>query len=286
VAVTEPDVESEIYERLYGVPERARHNGAPQEHPIVIVDGATLAGTGADEAHEDPVWASPVRRRPGAAVLAATLIAAIAEALAAAFAAAVAAARWAGKELRPALAAGLATARSAGKELRPAIDGSAAAARRRPAVAGGLAAALLAVPLVALLLSAGGSSQAARARLAPPSPHAALPSAQPVTPPAVQRRSPPQPTRTTTDAPAAPVPASSTGTDTAALQHRSSKAHVLTRRTSNRRPNRVASRPPSPAPIKRSTAQERPAQPPTTTTPTTPSGSGTNVTGGQAAPPD
>jgi len=270
VALPEPDVESEIYERLYGMPERARHNGAPQEHPIVIVDGATLVGTGADEAHEGPVWATPVRRRQGAAVLAAALSAAVAEALAAAFAAGVAGARW------------------AVRELRPAIEGSSAAARRRPAIAGGLAAALIAVPLlVALLLSAGGSSHAARLRLAPSSPRATLPSAPPATPPTVQRRSPPQPTRTTTDATAGPTPASATGTGTTALQHRSSKVQVRTRRTSNRRPNRVASRPRSPAPVRRPTSQERPAQaPPTTTTPTTPSGSGTNVTGGQAAPPD
>lgn len=269
MAVTEPDVESEIYERLYGVPESARHNGVPREHPIVIVDGATLAGTGADEAPEAPVWASRARRRSGAAVLAAALVAAIAEAAAAA------------------VAAALAAARSAGKELRPAIDGSAAAARRRPVIAGGLAAALLAVPLAALLLSAGGSSEAARARLVPSSPRAALPSAPPQTPPTVQQRPPPHPTRTTADASSVPAPASATGTNTAALQHRSSKAHVLTRRTSNRRPNRVAPRLPSPAPIRRPTSHERPAQqPPTDTTPTTPSGSGTNVTGGQAAPPD
>ena len=266
--MTEPDVESEIYERLYGTPERARHNGAPQEHPIVIVDGATLAGTGADEAPEGPVWASRASRRPGAAELAARLTAAVAEALAAAGAAALAAARW------------------AGKELRPAIDRSAAAARRRPVITGGLAAALLAVPVLALLLSAGGSSQAARARLAPQAPRAARPSTQPVTPATVHRRSPAQPTHTTADAPSAPVPATATGRDTAALQHRSSKAHVLTRRTSNRRPTRVVSRPPSPAPIRRPTAHEAPARPsPTITTPTTPSGPETNVTGGQAAPP-
>ena len=43
--MAELDVESEIYERLYGLPHRERHNGGPADRPIVIVDGGVRRGT-------------------------------------------------------------------------------------------------------------------------------------------------------------------------------------------------------------------------------------------------
>ena len=64
--MAELDVESEIYERLYGLPRRERHNGEPAEHPIVIVDGAIRARPGAGEATESPIPPrSAGRRRAG-----------------------------------------------------------------------------------------------------------------------------------------------------------------------------------------------------------------------------
>jgi hypothetical protein len=42
--VPEPDVESEIYESLYGAPRRGRDEAGPGRDPIVIVDGALSAG--------------------------------------------------------------------------------------------------------------------------------------------------------------------------------------------------------------------------------------------------
>jgi hypothetical protein len=263
--VAELDVESEIYERLYGLPRRERHNGGPAEHPIVIVDGATRAGTGTGEANEGPVASrSAGRRRGRTASLGRELNRLGGEVLEAS----ATAARWVRHEFPHALAA------------------ASSAVRRRPGIAGGLAAALVAVSLLALLVSANASPTAVRMRLAttPPQAQAVLASAQPATPPAARRRSSPQPTRTAAEASAGP--ASGTGMDTAAIQQRPSKAHVLTHRTPIRRPNRVAPRPPRPAPIKQPTSHERPAHRPLTPT-TPPAGtSPTNVTGGQPAPPD
>ncbi len=264
--MAELDVESEIYERLYGLPRRERHNGGAAEHPIVIVDGGTRAGTGMDEAHESPVRPRNAGRRRGRAVPV-------------------------GRELNrlggEVLEAAATAARWVRDELPPALDAASSAVRRRPDIAGGVAAALVAVPLLALLVSANASPTAVRTRLAttPPPPQAALASAQPATPPAARRRPPPQPTRAATEASAGP--ASGTGMDTAAIQHRRSKAQVLTRRTPNRPPKRIAPRPARPAPIKQPTSHERPSHlPPTTTAPTTPPGtSPPNLTGGQPAPP-
>jgi hypothetical protein len=266
--VPELDVESEIYERLYGMPRRERHNGGPAERPIVIVDGRIRAGAGTEEAHAGPVRPQSAGRRRARTVPL-------------------------GRELNrvggEVLEAAAAATRWVRDELPPAIDRSRAAVRRRPVQAGVLAAALIAVPLLVLLVSANASPTAVRMRLAttPPSPQAALRSAQPATPPAGRRRASPQASRTAAEASAAP--ASATGMDTAAIQHRPSKAHVLTHRTPTRRPRRATPRPARPAPIKRPTAHERPAhRPPTGTTPATPpAGTGpTNVTGGQPAPPD
>jgi hypothetical protein len=270
VPVAELDVESEIYERLYGLPRRERHNGGPEERPIVIVDGATRAGTGAGEANEGPVLSRSAGRRRGRTVALGHELNRL------------------GGEVLEAAAAGAQWVRD---ELPPRVEVASAAVRRRPHIAGGLAAALVAVPLLALLVSANASPTAVRMRLAPTPPQvqAALASAQPATPSTARRRSSPQPTDTAAEASAGP--ASGTGMGAAAIQHRPSKAHVLTHRTRARRPKRTAPSPPSPAPIKRPTAHERPAHrpltpttPPAATSPTTP-GSGPNVTGGQPAPP-
>jgi hypothetical protein len=158
-------------------------------------------------------------------------------------------------------------------------------------MAGALAAAVIALPLVALLLSAGGSSTAARARLATPLvPQAALASAPPAAPRTARRHSsPPTPTPTDTAAAASAGPVGGTATGTTAIQRQPSKAHVLTHRTATRQPKRTAPRRPRPAPIKQPTSRERPAQRPTTvTTPAKPpAGTGpTNTTGGQPAPTD
>jgi hypothetical protein len=264
VPVAELDVESEIYERLYGPPRRERQDGGPAEHPIVIVDGAIRAGTGAGEANEGPVRPQSAGQRRGRTVPL-------------------------GRELNrlggEVLAAAAAAARWVRDELPPAVDAASSAVRRRPVVASAVAAALIAVPLVALLLSAGGSSKAARVRLAAPlPPQPALASAPPTTPRPARRRSAPQPTDTAAEGSAGP--ASATGISTTATQRLPSKAHVLTRRTPTRRPTRTAPRPARPAPIRQPTAHGLPA-PPTTTTPVTPPAGTTtpNGTGGQAAPP-
>jgi hypothetical protein len=267
VPVAELDVESEIYERLYGLPRRERHNGGPGDHPIVIVDGATRAGTGAGETDEGPVRPLGTGRRRGRTVPLGRELN-----------------RLGGEVLEAAAAAG----RWARDELPPTVEAASSAVRRRPIIAGALAAALIAVPLMALLLSAGGSSRAARVRLAAPlPPQTALASAPPAVPRTARRRSPPPPTDTTAEASAGP--AGVTGTGTTAIQRRPSKAHVLTHRTATRRPRRIAPRPARPAPIRRPTSHERPAQrPPTPTSPAAPPAATgpTNVTGGQPAPPD
>jgi hypothetical protein len=262
VPVPELDVESEIYERLYGMPRRERHNGGPAEHPIVIVDGAIGARTGAGEATENPIRSRSAGGRRGRLVPL-------------------------GRELNrlggEVLEAAAAAARWARNELPPTVDAASSAVRRRPVMAGAVAAAVIAVPLVALLLSAGGSSTAARARLATPlAPQAALGSAPPAAPRTARRRSsPPPPTDTAAEASAGPVGGTATGTT--AIQRQPSKAHVLTRRIPTRQPKRTAPRRPRPAPIKQPTSRERPAQRPTTGT--TPAGTGpTNVTGGEPAP--
>jgi hypothetical protein len=265
VPVAELDVESEIYERLYGLPRRERHNGGPAEDPIVIVDGGIRAGKGIDDAHESPVRQQRAGRRRGRAVPV-------------------------GRELNrlggEVLEAAATAARWVRDELPPAVGAASSAVRRRPDIAGGVAAALVAVPLLALLVSVTASPTAVRMRLATtPPPRPALASARPATPPTGRRRSSPQRTRTAAGAAASPT--SATGIDTAAIQQRPSKAHVLTRRTPTRQPKRIALRPARPAPIKQPTSHERPAHsPPTTTAPTTPpAGTGPpNVTGGQPAP--
>jgi hypothetical protein len=268
VPVAELDVESEIYERLYGLPRREQHNGGPAEHPIVIVDGAIGAGTGAGETTESPVRPRSSGRRMGRTVPLGRELN-----------------RLGGEVLEAAAAAAL----WARNELPPTVDAASSAVRRRPVIAGAVAAAVIALPLAALLLSADGSSTAARARLATPlAPQAALGSAPAAAPRTAPRRSsPPPPTDTAAQASAGPVGGTATGTT--AIQPRPSKARVLRHRTATRQPKRTAPRPPRPAPIRQPTSRERPPQRPTTgTTPVNPpAGTGpTNTTGGQPAPAD
>jgi hypothetical protein len=270
VPVAELDVESEIYERLYGLPRRERHNGGPAERPIVIVDGGIRAGTGAGETNEGPVLPPSGGRRRGRTVPLGRELNRL------------------GGEVLEAAAAG---ARWVRDELPPAVDGASSAVRRRPVMAAAVAAALITLALVALLLSAGARPTAVRMRLAatPPQAQTALASAPPAAPQTARRRSSPPTTDTAAEASAGP--ASGTGIGAAAIQHRPSKARVRTHRMPTRRPKRAAPRPARPAPIKKPTAHERPSHrpltpttPPAATSPTAP-GPGPNVTGGQPAPP-
>jgi hypothetical protein len=215
--VSEFDVESEIYESLYGVPRRERADVGPGRAPIVIVDGEL--GPAAPEM--DGVAAVPPSLR--------------------------------------------------GAPWRPRLDRRGAAA----AVAG----ALVVVPVLALLLSATGRPGNARVHLTPAPSRSAAPALAAAARPAPAARHNPAPQ--TASASAGGTHAADTagaGNATAQTQRQQlSNVRARARRTRTApRPNRVATRPAPPAPIRRPTAHERPS-----------SGQGngvSSVTGGAAAP--
>jgi hypothetical protein len=269
-AVPQPDVESEIYEHLYGLPRRDRRNGEPTERKIVIAD----APPAPDHGDLEPLAVShaPVRHTHAPHLDLGHLVGAAGE-------------------LLGAIAVRL---RRATADLRPAGDAVIAAARRHPAPATALVWALLAAPVVALALPSGGAG-AVSTRLQPGAPaHFALPASPAPRVPAPAPHRPPARRTTTaqetsTGAAVNPLPLTTAGT-----RRRSTSAPARRKPTTPRRhrtvtaPHRAPSvRRPSSNQEPRPTSGVTPSPPQTTTTtPTTPGGTGTTTapTGGQPAP--
>jgi hypothetical protein len=268
--VPEPDVESEIYEHLYGLPRRDRRNGKSAESRIVIADRPLRPDAG--DLEPLAVAHAPVRRPRVPHVDIGHLAGAAGQLLAAA----------------------AAVARGAMGELRPVGDRALAAAWRHPAPATALVWALLAVPVVALLLPAGGAG-AVTTRLRPGAPaHFAIPATTASPTPAPAAHKPAPPPTTTADATASTAVPASQPTTTTPAQRRSNTTPFHRRSTTPRRRTTVATPRPTP-PIQRPTSQQAPSRrtgtgltpsPPPRTTPTTPGGTGAtpDPTGGQQAP--
>ena len=240
--VREHDVETEIYERLYARPHRDGRDGVTQ--PLVIVD-RPLGAVGGDDVAE------PLS--PGSSAI---------------------------PVVRGALVAAGARAREAMADLGPLVAAGSAAARRDPPIAVALAWALVAIPVLALVLASSGRSEPVPPRLLAPR-HQALVSAPPApTPrPAARRASPPAPSAAGAESAAAPAPESIRTTRTTALRPRSPVPTPARHRTVRR-----TAPAPKPRPsITKPTAHERPAPAPTTTSPGAPqAGSGTS--GGVQSP--
>jgi hypothetical protein len=252
--VSEHDVETEVYERLYGHPHPDGRDGVTQ--PLLIVDRPLGAG-GADDV------ADPIPRRDAARAIGAALVAA-------------------GVKARQALG-----------DLKPLVDASGAAVRRHSAIAGALAAALVAVPLLALLLASGGGSGAAHVRLLAP-PRVTVFTSSPSGTPRNEPRHVSPPTTVSASGGSASLPSATSNQVTGAARLRPrSPAHPLRQRRSIPRRARAHTSPPPPVPIRKPASQERPAHtsPPATTPTTPPPGTApttpdTSATGGQPAPSD
>ena len=310
--MSELDVESEIYQRLYGLPRREREEDGSPEHRIVIDDRDLAAASPVRDASAVPP--APARGpRPAAADLAgfARDLVREAGAVAARGAHRLVGLTHSGEHLarpgaarlgsagRAAAAAGaiaLARARRTLSRVRHPVARLVAvaapvraAARRDPAPTAAIASALLAVPILALLLSSSAArSVPARLKLDTPARLPITSAPAPAVRPRPAHRSQPPPTVSTDQAPAA-IP-----TDIARRPSSTTtkKPASTVRHRSTSRPRRRAAAPrPSPPPIRKRTTHERPAHsPPATLTPTTPStpttpgGTPSNVTGGQGAP--
>ena len=294
--VSEHDVETEIYERLYAHPHPDGRDGVKK--PLLIVD-RPLGADGDDEA--EPVLRDRASRasRPALGAAGRTAGAALMAAGRTAGAALMAAAQTAGATLLAgARAAGPAIVEAGGKtrqamgDLGPVVDRSSAAVRRHPAAAGAIVAALVAIPVLALILASAGRSEPAHVHLLAPRPATLLTSPPAAVRPNAQRQASPSTTSTanqsSTTAPLTSGDQAGTGTTT--LRHRS-PTHAVAKHRSTHRAAPAKPQPRPAPPIRKPTSHERPAHaptltspttPPAGTTPTTPGGTNTTTTGGAA----
>lgn len=293
--MSERDVETEVYERLYGLSHREQPGNGTSRGRVLIGDGdlpAAVETDGIDRA------LPPIRR----ATLASPWLAALGREAATLAAhgigrlisvtrsgeglALTGASR--GRETlrraRPALAATPARPRHGLDEAQPAVERSAAALPGRRVVAlAVLAAALIAVSLLAVLLSSGGTTRLAHTRVVASPPRAA---------PAWRAELTPRPRRHHSAPPlvspapsSASLPANTVRATTRSRRH--SPPHRLVRRRPTRRTARTHPPAQRPPPIRRQPSQEGPV-PPTPTEPPaapTPTGTGGTATGGTSAQP-
>jgi hypothetical protein len=298
------DVETEVYERLYGLSRRDRHGEGTVRERVLIDDGDVPAPGGKDVAQRTPPAIRRARRGPGRAALgrqAATLAARGIERLAHAtrsseglVVAGAARGREAFRRARPAMAATRERIGQGIRDVRPPVERSTAVLpyrrvvvsavllRRRMVASAVLVVALIAVPLLALLLSSGQATRTGHPGVAASLPRSA---------PAWHPDATPRPRHHSAPPHASPEAGSATPSATQETRvQRNRRPKRLSHRSLRRRPTRTHTSPPRPDPIRRPIPHTRPlpptgAQPPAPTTPT-PTGTGGTAAGGSSDQPD
>ena len=156
-------------------------------------------------------------------------------------------------------------------DLGPAVDKSNAAVRRHPAAVGAIVAALVAIPVLALILASAGRSEPAHAHLLAPRQVTLLTSPPAAIPSSAQHHASPATTSTAnqSSATAALTSGDQAGTGTTTLRHRS-PARVVAKHRSTHRAAPAKPQPRPAPPIRKPTSHERPAHAPTLTSPTMP----------------